>query len=35
MLKSFETLEGSVNDDFWIDYFEMNFEISGTGRVKI
>ena len=26
-LKSFEALEGSVNDDFYTDYFEMNFEI--------
>ena len=28
-------LESSVNEDFCIDYFEMNFGIHGTGRLSI
>ena len=28
-------LESSVNEDFCIDYFEMNFGIHGTGRISI
>ena len=34
MLKSFEVLEGCVNDDFCTDYFEINFEINETGSIN-
>ena len=34
-LKSFEVLERSVEDEFCTDYFGMNFDISGTGRVNV
>ena len=35
LFKSFEILEINVNDEFWTDYFEMSYEISGAGSFNI